>query len=328
MAFRSVVATRAEVQTAHFQLGQETRPGGLPVMDVRIGTTIHDFANMRMRLSAEHRGGARWGGRFSSVPFRVVVTPNAGYEQQGQWLNAAGPEWARMQSDALRLRPERILLTALAGRCVTSGRRGSLGAPLENGPTIRCTGPGLPDSLTLHFDGVTGHLAASAMRAHDPMRGRHTVVTRYGEYQPVRNQEGTERRLLLPRSVVVEIDGRLRSATQVGLVEVIAPPSDSVFVIPDSLRSRREPSIPLPNVTRLADAVFHVGSGEYYTLVVMQGDSLVLLEAPDTPERARVLMQAIRSQVSNAPVKVVVTSHHHLDHTGGLLYWVFSQLSG
>src|SRR5947209_19956171 len=47
-------------------------------------------------------------------------------------------------------------------------------------------------------------------------------------------------------------------------------------------------------------------------------DHLMLVESPLNEERAAAVLAEVKNLVSNKPIKYVVATHHHFDHTGGL----------
>ncbi len=71
-------------------------------------------------------------------------------------------------------------------------------------------------------------------------------------------------------------------------------------------------------VTEISPGVFHVGSSYYFMLAVRQGDSLVVVDLPDTEVRSRAMLDTLRSRFPRTPVRLVVASHHHGDHIAGL----------
>jgi len=47
-------------------------------------------------------------------------------------------------------------------------------------------------------------------------------------------------------------------------------------------------------------------------------DHLVVIEGPQDDARATAVIAEVKQTVPNKPIKYVVNSHHHFDHTGGL----------
>lgn len=71
--------------------------------------------------------------------------------------------------------------------------------------------------------------------------------------------------------------------------------------------------------TEIARGVYYLGGGTAGSLVVEQGDHLVLLEAPVSEERSLSIMDWVASRFAgDKPVKYLVPTHHHQDHAAGV----------
>ncbi len=68
----------------------------------------------------------------------------------------------------------------------------------------------------------------------------------------------------------------------------------------------------------LAPGVYHVASGVFYALAITQGDSILLVDLPDSEARSRAMLDTLRSRFPRTPVRLVISSHHHDDHIAGL----------
>ena len=71
-------------------------------------------------------------------------------------------------------------------------------------------------------------------------------------------------------------------------------------------------------VSEIAPGVYHAGSSFFYTFAVAQGDSLIIVDLPDTEARSRAILDTLRSRFPRTPVRLVVVSHRHGDHIAGL----------
>ncbi|ACK49384.1 beta-lactamase domain protein [Methylocella silvestris BL2] len=72
------------------------------------------------------------------------------------------------------------------------------------------------------------------------------------------------------------------------------------------------------DVKKLADGVFYLTGGTHHSVAIEQRDHVVLVEAPLNEERSRALIGKIAELVPGKPIKYVVSSHLHFDHSGGL----------
>ena len=67
----------------------------------------------------------------------------------------------------------------------------------------------------------------------------------------------------------------------------------------------------------LAPHVLQVMGGTANNLVVEMKDGLVVFDAPCCAEQSRAVIAAAKAKFPGKPIKYVVLTHHHMDHTGG-----------
>jgi glyoxylase-like metal-dependent hydrolase (beta-lactamase superfamily II) len=72
-----------------------------------------------------------------------------------------------------------------------------------------------------------------------------------------------------------------------------------------------------PPVERLGDGVFKIG-GNYTSLAVDMGDHVLVVESGQSDARGLAVITAARQAIPNKPVRFVVNSHPHSDHSSGL----------
>lgn len=97
-----------------------------------------------------------------------------------------------------------------------------------------------------------------------------------------------------------------------------AKPNAAVEIaVPDSVRQDGNPYARVAT-QMVADGVWYVTGGTHHSVVVEMKDHLVLVEAPLNDERTLAVLAEARSLAPGKPVRYVVNSHHHFDHSGGL----------
>jgi hypothetical protein len=67
----------------------------------------------------------------------------------------------------------------------------------------------------------------------------------------------------------------------------------------------------------LAPHVLQVMGGTANNLVVEMKDGLVIFDAPCCAEQSQAVIAAAKAKFPGKPIKYVVLTHHHMDHTGG-----------
>jgi len=68
---------------------------------------------------------------------------------------------------------------------------------------------------------------------------------------------------------------------------------------------------------KLADGIYLI-TGGYRSIAVEMKDHLVLLEAPQSEMTTTAIIEEVKKTIPNKPIKYVVNTHSHADHSGGL----------
>ncbi len=71
-------------------------------------------------------------------------------------------------------------------------------------------------------------------------------------------------------------------------------------------------------LVELAPGVQHAVGGTHHSLIVEMRDHLIVFDAPVTDWHSNWVLGAARAKFPGKPVKYLVLTHHHMDHTGGL----------
>jgi glyoxylase-like metal-dependent hydrolase (beta-lactamase superfamily II) len=74
------------------------------------------------------------------------------------------------------------------------------------------------------------------------------------------------------------------------------------------------------NVTteKAADGVWFVAGGSHNSAAIEMKDHVILVESPLNDARALAVFAAVRKAIPGKPIRYVVNSHSHFDHSGGL----------
>jgi glyoxylase-like metal-dependent hydrolase (beta-lactamase superfamily II) len=68
---------------------------------------------------------------------------------------------------------------------------------------------------------------------------------------------------------------------------------------------------------KLADGIYLI-TGGYRSVAVEMKDHIVLLEAPQSEMTTTAIIEEVKKAIPNKPIKYVVNTHSHSDHSGGL----------
>lgn len=91
--------------------------------------------------------------------------------------------------------------------------------------------------------------------------------------------------------------------------------------VPDQVKSAAAPATAV-NVQKLADGVYYLTGAQAHTIAVDQSDHIVAIEAPASEARSQAVIAKIKETIPNKPIRYVINSHVHFDHSGGLRTYV------
>jgi glyoxylase-like metal-dependent hydrolase (beta-lactamase superfamily II) len=78
----------------------------------------------------------------------------------------------------------------------------------------------------------------------------------------------------------------------------------------------------IPPVTATAEAlapgVFYIKGGGHHSVAIDQQDHIVVVEAPLNEARSLAVIARVKETIPNKPIRYLVNTHHHFDHSGGL----------
>ncbi|MBI2536873.1 MAG: MBL fold metallo-hydrolase [Gemmatimonadetes bacterium] len=306
-AVRAVGAITLSFHTATFALGQEETPASPARATVAYGRIVTDLRGNRQLFEQEVR---QLTGQVTRQ--RRITAGGIGLlETDGRQTPAAAGAAAAAER-AMRLSPERLLLAALDHPSTLSALPAREWRGSQSHGVRYAAGP---DTLALYFDRWSGLLLVTETVTDDPILGDRRTVTWFTRWQPA----GA---IQLPRQVDIEVNGRLQSHTIYTTATVGDAPADA-FVIPDSIANRAQrasaasPPI-VVQLVQLAPGVWRAEGGSHHSLVIEQPQQLVVVEGPQTTARSRAVLDTLRTRFPNKRVGVVVNTHHHWDHSGGL----------
>ena len=104
-------------------------------------------------------------------------------------------------------------------------------------------------------------------------------------------------------------------------VTSVTPNASFDLPVPEPVQAAQIP--PVQTMTAmLAPGVWHITGGSHHSVVVEFNDYIAVIEAPLTEERSQAVIAEAKKLVPNKPIRYLLTTHHHFDHTGGLRTYV------
>jgi glyoxylase-like metal-dependent hydrolase (beta-lactamase superfamily II) len=105
-------------------------------------------------------------------------------------------------------------------------------------------------------------------------------------------------------------------------VTAVRPNEFVDITVPDNVRN--PPAAPALAATsqKVADGVFWITGGSHHSLAVDMGDHVVVIEGPQNEARSELVIAETKKVLANKPIRFVVNTHLHFDHSGGLRTFV------
>jgi glyoxylase-like metal-dependent hydrolase (beta-lactamase superfamily II) len=91
--------------------------------------------------------------------------------------------------------------------------------------------------------------------------------------------------------------------------------------VPPEVSSAAAPKVTVTSEL-LAPGVFYLRGGTHHSVAIEQKDHVVLVEAPLNEARSEALIAKISELIPNKPIRFVINTHQHFDHSGGLRTFV------
>ncbi len=100
-------------------------------------------------------------------------------------------------------------------------------------------------------------------------------------------------------------------------------PNASVSIQPPASTAATNAGQPVSvQVEKVVDGVFYLKGGTHHSVAVEFADYVAVIEAPLNEERSIAVIAAVKKTIPNKPIRYLVSTHHHFDHSGGLRTYV------
>jgi glyoxylase-like metal-dependent hydrolase (beta-lactamase superfamily II) len=93
------------------------------------------------------------------------------------------------------------------------------------------------------------------------------------------------------------------------------------IAIPSEVSTATAPAV-TATAEPIAPGVFYIKGGTHHSVAIDQRDHIVVVEGPLNEARSLVAIAKIKETIPNKPIRYLINSHHHFDHSGGLRTYV------
>ncbi len=280
-----------------YNQGQSLKPDAPYTTRPLESSTVADFAGKRNRseVTTAFQGGI-------AVRTRTLLKGDAGSSINliTNLVTPLTPAAVSAGKNALRRDPAALLLTALS-----------------RAETLRSLAPGVAtfaDSdgtqIALYFDPQTNLLTKSETLADNAVLGDTVTELAFSDYRDVGGVK-------LPFRLVVRTGGEVALDLKYSDIRTNASLTDSLFEVPEGLE-QGSPAGTSVALSKLAEDVYFVEGSSHNSLFVVFKDHVLVLEAPLNDERSQAVIAKIKETAPGKPIKYLVPTHYHFDHSGGI----------
>lgn len=222
--------------------------------------------------------------------------------------------WNVMAHNPVAVRPEKVAERIAA---VQSTPHGFIKLALENKASFRETSSGGETNFTVgnqKFRGefnAQGDLELVQTWIDNPVLGDMLVETQFEDY---RTFDGVRFPGRITRLVGEQPELRLT------VTEVRGNVPASVTV-PEKVKSYEAPPITVAGEL-LAPGVWRMIGGSHNSLLIDQTDHLIVVESSQDEARSQAVIAKAKELVPGKPIRFIVNTHTHFDHSGGLRAYV------
>ncbi len=332
-ALRALKSQLVESEGKQFEHASVERPGGPSRQTADFHSTLtRDLTGPRLRLDWEAR---RLGQRVETIRYVEVIDGSVGLLEE----SAAGAgKQSRLHPARLasRLREEkraaaRLIVTALEHKNLKRLADAALGRKVH--PVIAFEDGG--DEFRVYFDPKTKLPVQTEILEDDPIEGDSRYTLGYSDWR--RQADG----VLVPFALRYELNGKPLQEERVLSVRHNVTLYPETFSIPDAVRGEKADARPIASewllrrvagnfsyqdfgrsppveMVRLADGVYQAQGTSHNSIVIEMRDYLIVVEAPLYDERSQAVIRAIKERFPAKPIRYVIPTHFHIDHSGGI----------
>jgi glyoxylase-like metal-dependent hydrolase (beta-lactamase superfamily II) len=166
--------------------------------------------------------------------------------------------------------------------------------------------------ISLYVDAATHLVTRQETTADNAVLGDVVNEVEYSDYRKVGGVQ-------VPFHVVSRTAGQVTQDLTYSEIKVNGGVDDRLFeAAPEAVRVAAAAPNSTIAVEPLGDGAWLIGGSTHHSLAVAFADHVMLVDVPQSVERGQGVLAKVRELAGDKPVRYVVPSHYHFDHSGGL----------
>ncbi len=288
----------------NFNLGQNVRPeADLPAFEVTEYRRLYDFPQRRWRLE-QLRTPRFPAGNPTPQRQRIALDDGVAFNilPNGNAQRVGSTAFVERVNELL-YHPIGVLQQAVAAEAKV------VAITTPQGRLFRITTGN--NEVDLFVDPATSLPAMTLKYVSHPMLGDVLLETEFDDWREV---DGVK----LPMHIAQRLDGRWTiSDIRLTSAQVNADVGD--LTAPADVRAAQPPT-PTVNVTvdTVAPGVWLLAGQSHHSVAIEMADHMLLVEAPQSEARTLAVIARARELRPAKPLRAVISTHHHFDHSGGI----------
>jgi glyoxylase-like metal-dependent hydrolase (beta-lactamase superfamily II) len=93
------------------------------------------------------------------------------------------------------------------------------------------------------------------------------------------------------------------------------------IAVPESVSQATPPAVRVTS-EKLADGMWYLTGGTHHSVAAEFADHVAVIEAPLNEDRSNAVIAEVKKITPSKPIRYLVNTHHHFDHSGGLRTYV------
>jgi glyoxylase-like metal-dependent hydrolase (beta-lactamase superfamily II) len=295
-----------------YRLGQNRGPNAeLPFWEIDDYVREIDLVNAQWRVSQERTSMFLTGNPALRQPQVIGLDGDLAYTvgADGTAIRASAQDARDRLAEHYHYPPVLVYLALQEGSTVSNLRQ-------EGGQNVVDVTSAAGLTFTLHADPETGLISMIVSAGYHPNLGDVTLTTEFGNYEDTAGLAGFETRLTLPRLITSRVDDLVVSEFRVEIaidqdIDDLSAPEEARLAAPAEFQADIQ-------VEEVAAGVWLLGGQSHHSVLIEFDEYLALVEAPQNEARTLAVIAQARELAPDKPLRYVVNTHHHFDHSGGI----------